>query len=85
MHQHDLSNLQQHSADSFPMLPNFDLGCHVVDTRGLDLSVHSLVDSRLTLEELMEVDDVTSGHQDRNVNNDLAKFNKIEESEDMIF
>jgi hypothetical protein len=66
------------------MLPNFDLGCHVVDTRGLDLSVHSLVDSRLTLEEFMEVDDVTSG-QDGSVQNDLAKFHKIEGSEGMIF
>ena len=82
LQQHDLSNLQQHSADSFSMLTNFDMGCHAVDTRGLDLSVHSLVDSRLTLEEFMEVDDVTSGHHHEH---DMAKFTKIEESEDMIF
>ncbi len=79
------------------MLTNFDLSgsSSVVDTNGLDLSVHSLVDSRLTLAEFMDVDDphddVTNPlndvtHQvDEMHDDDLDKYDKDSIDESMIF
>jgi hypothetical protein len=79
------------------MLTNFDLSGNtsVVDTNGLDLSVHSLVDSRLTLAEFMDVDDphddVTNPlsdvtHQvDEMHDDDLDKYDKDSIDESMIF